>query len=193
MLLESIAAYKFRNLSGEIFWGPGFNLIHGDNGQGKTNWLEAIYTLARSKSFRTQHLQQSVKFGEQSAEIKGRVTHGAEISRDLQITIHRNSKSISVNGKREPLARYLAQIHVVTFTADELEVVRGLPDSRRRFLDRGVSSLRPTYVQTLVDYNRVIKQKNRLLRYAVEKEFGLSETEDLIAPWNQQLVGLAGQ
>lgn len=193
MLLESIAAQKFRNLSGEIFWGPGFNLIHGDNGQGKTNWLEAIYTLARSKSFRTQRLQESVKFGEQSAEIKGRVTHGAEISRDLQINIKGNSKSVSVNAKREPLARYLAQIQVVTFTADELEVVRGLPDARRRFLDRGVSSLRPTYVQTLVDYQRVIKQKNRLLRDAIEKERGLSETEELIAPWNQQLVGLAAQ
>jgi DNA replication and repair protein RecF len=193
MLLESIAAHKFRNLSGEISWGPGFNIIHGNNGQGKTNWLEAIHTLARSKSFRTQRLHESIRFGEQSAEIKGRVTHGAEIQRDLQITINGNSKAISVNGKREPLARYLAQIQVVTFTADELEVVRGLPDARRRFLDRGVSSLRPTYVQTLVDYNRVIKQKNRILRDAAEQELGLSQTEDLIAPWNQQLVGLAAQ
>src|SRR3977135_2340202 len=170
MLLESIAAHKFRNLSGEIFWGPGFNIIHGNNGQGKTNWLEAIHTLARSKSFRTQHLQESIKFGEQFAEITGRVAHGAEIRRDLQITINGNSKSISVNAKREPLARYLAQIHIVTFTADELDVVRGLPDARRRFLDRGVSSLRPTYVQTLVDYNRVIKQQNRLLLHALDQE-----------------------
>lgn len=193
MLLESIAAHNFRNLSGEIFWGPGFNIIHGNNGQGKTNWIEAIHTLARSKSFRTQHLQESIKFDEQFAEIKGCVTHGAEIRRELQITINRNSKSISVNAKREPLARYLAQIHIVTFTADDLEVVRGLPDARRRFLDRGVSSLRPTYVQTLVDYNRVIKQKNRILRDAVEKELALPETVDLIAPWNQQLVGLAAQ
>src|SRR6266850_1462024 len=104
MLLESIAAHKFRNLSGEISWGPGFNIIHGNNGQGKTNWIEAIHTLARAKSFRTQHLQESVQFGAQSAVIKGRVTHGAEIRRDLQITINGNSKAISVNDKREPLA-----------------------------------------------------------------------------------------
>ena len=193
MILESIAVKSFRNLSGEICWGPGFNIIHGQNGQGKTNWLEAIHTLARSKSFRTQHLQESIRFGEQCAGIKGRVTHGAQISRELQITIKGNSKSVSVNAKREPLARYLAQIHVVTFTADELEVVRGVPDARRRFLDRGVSSLRPTYMQTLVEYNRVIKQKNRILRDAVEQEFGLAATEDLVAPWNQQLVRLATQ
>src|SRR5258708_37570263 len=110
MLLESIAAYKFRNLSGEICWGPGFNLIHGDNGQGKTNWLEAIHTLARSKSFRTQHLQELVRFGEQSAEIRGRINRGAELRRDLQVSIKGNSKYLAVNAKREPLARYLAHI-----------------------------------------------------------------------------------
>jgi len=193
MLLESIATNNFRNLSGEIFWGPGFNIIHGYNGQGKTNWIEAIHTLARSKSFRTQHLQESIRFGEKVAVISGRVKHGCDISRDLQIALNGNSKAISVNGKREPLARYLAQIHVVAFTADELDVVRGMPEARRRFLDRGVASLQPTYVQTLVDYNRVIKQKNRILRDAVEKEMQLAETEDLVAPWNQQLVGLAAQ
>src|SRR6267378_2341095 len=193
MLLEWIEASNFRNLSGKIFWGPGFNIIHGSNGQGKTNWLEAIHTLARSKSFRTQHLQESIRFGEQLAVVSGRVTHGAEIHRDLQITLQGNTKNISINGKREPLARYLAQIHVVAFTADELDVVRGMPEARRRFLDRGVASLQPIYVQTLVDYNRVIKQKNRILRDAVDKEFQLAETEDLVAPWNQQLVGLAAQ
>src|SRR6266404_3337797 len=127
MILESIAAREFRNLSGEIFWGPGFNVIHGNNGQGKTNWLEAIHTLARSKSFRTQHLQESIRFGKQLAIVRGRVTHGAEIHRDLQITLQGNTKNISINGKREPPARYLAQIHIVALTADELDIVRGMP------------------------------------------------------------------
>src|SRR5882762_8646743 len=157
MLLESIEAHNFRNLSGKIFWGPGFNILHGRNGQGKTNWLEAIHTLARSKSFRTQHLQESIRFGEQLAIVSGRVTQGADIHRDLQIAIQGRTKSISVNGKREPLARYLAQIHIVSFTAEELDIVRGLPEARRRFLDRGVSSLQPSYIQTLIDYGRVIK------------------------------------
>src|SRR5467141_3547263 len=115
MLLESTEALNFRNLRGKIFWAPGFNIIHGSNGQGKTNWLEAIHTLARSKSFRTQHLQEAIRFGEQCAEINGRVRYGPEISRDLQILIKGASKAISVNAKREPLVRYLAQIQVVTF------------------------------------------------------------------------------
>jgi DNA replication and repair protein RecF len=193
MLLESIEATNFRNLSGKISWGSGFNIIHGSNGQGKTNWLEAIHTLARSKSFRTQHLQETIRFGEQQAIVRGRVSHSAEIQRDLQVAIQGNTKSISLNGKREPLARYLSQIQIVAFTADELDVVRGLPDARRRFLDRGVASLHPTYVQTLVDYGRVIKQKNHLLRDASERDTSLSEIENLIAPWNHQLIALATQ
>jgi len=193
MLLEWIEAHNFRNLSGKIFWGPGFNIIHGSNGQGKTNWLEAIHTLGRSKSFRTQHLQESIRFGEELAVLSGRVTQGADVHRDLQVSIQGKTKTISINGKREPLTRYLSQIHVVAFTADELDVVRGMPEARRRFLDRGVSSLQPVFVQILVDYNRVLKQKNHILRDAADRELSLSETENLLAPWNSQMVTLAGK
>jgi DNA replication and repair protein RecF len=191
MLLEWIEAHNFRNLSGKVFWGPGFNIIHGSNGQGKTNWLEAIHTLARSKSFRTQHLQESIRFGEQLAVVSGRVTQGTDIHRELQVSIQGKTKTILLNGKREPLTRYLTQIHIVALTTDELDVVRGMPDARRRFLDRGVSSLQPTYIQTLLDYGRVIKQKNYILRDASERELSLAETENLVAPWNTQLASLA--
>src|SRR5207244_6630174 len=93
MLLEFVEVHNFRNLSGKIFWDPGINLIHGNNGQGKTNWIEAIHTLGRTKSFRTQHLQESIRFGERLATVRGRVSHSAEIHRDLQITLQGNSKS----------------------------------------------------------------------------------------------------
>jgi len=193
MLLESIEVHNFRNLSGKIFWGPGLNIIFGNNGQGKTNWLEAIHTLARTKSFRTQHLQESIRFNSELATIKGRVAYGGDIHRDLQIALQGNTKSFSINGKREPLSQYLDQLYVVAFTADELEVIRGMPDARRRFIDRGAASLQPSYVQTIADYSRVVKQKNRILRDSFDREQSLAETENLIAPWNTQLVGLAGK
>ncbi len=193
MLLESIEAHNFRNLSGKIFWGPGLNIIYGNNGQGKTNWLEAIHTLARTKSFRTQHLQESIRFNSELATIRGRVAYGGDIHRELQIALHGNTKSFSINGKREPLSQYLDQLYVVALTADELEVIRGTPDARRRFIDRGAASLQPSYVQTIADYSRVIKQKNRILQDALDRELRLAETEDLISPWNTQLVGLAGK
>ena len=190
MLLAAIEATNFRNLSGRVEWGPRLNIIYGNNGQGKTNWLEAIYLLARTKSFRTQRLQEAIKFGEQLAIVRGIVTTGIELERELQVSLQDNSKTILVNSKRETLARYLTQLQVFSFTATDLEVVRGIPEARRRFIDRGISSLRPGYLKTLSDYNKVIKQKNRVLQLANEGEFSLEKTEDLLGPWNEQLVRL---
>lgn len=186
MILESIQADHFRNLSGELYLGPRLNIILGSNGQGKTNWLEAIYLLSRTKSFRTQRLQESIRFGEETAYVRGQVSSGSDVRRDLQVALQGNTKSISINGKREPLARYLSQLQVFAFTAAELEVVRGVPEARRRFIDRGVASLQPAYVQTVADYSRVIKQKNRILQDANEQRLSLSEVEDLVSPWNEQ-------
>ncbi len=192
MILEYIEAHHFRNISGTIFWGSGLNIIFGNNGQGKTNWLEGIYLLSRTKSFRTQRLQESITIGQEMAFVSGQVSSG-ELLRDLQVTLQGNTKSISVNGKRERLVRYLGQLQVFAFTSDELEVVRGTPEARRRFVDRGVASLRPAYVQTLSSYKKVIKQKNRILQDSVETGLTLAETGDLVAPWNEQLVNLAHQ
>lgn len=193
MLLAAIEATNFRNLSGKIEWGPRLNIIYGNNGQGKTNWIEAIHLLARTKSFRTQRLQEAIRFGEQLAVVRGKVTTGGNLERDLQVTLQDNSKTIFVNLKRETLTRYLTQLQVFSFTAADLEVVRGVPEARRRFLDRGISSIRPAYLKTIADYGKVIKQKNRVLQLANEGEFSLEKTEDHLAPWNEQLVQLATQ
>ncbi|HLL77264.1 MAG TPA: DNA replication/repair protein RecF [Pyrinomonadaceae bacterium] len=193
MLLESLEAHCFRNLSGKISWGPGLNVIFGENGQGKTNWLEAIYLLATTKSFRTQKPQEAVCFGGDLAVVRGTVARTEEVRRELQVAVQNNSKAISVNGKRESVARYLGQLHVVSFTADELEVVRGAPEARRKFLDRGIVSLHHAYVQTIADYQRVIRQKNRLLQDASEAELEADETAERLAPWNEQLVKLSGE
>src|SRR6185436_3083349 len=193
MILEFVEVNNFRNLSGKSFWGPGLNVIHGNNGQGKTNWLEAIHVLSRGKSFRTQRLKETIRFGANSAAISGQVSSGQDLQRDLQVNLKQNTKALSVNGKREQLARYLGMLPVFSFTADQLEVVRGVPEARRNFIDRGIASLRPAYVQTVSDYNKVIKQKNRILQDSSERELRLSETENLIAPWNEQLARLGAE
>ncbi|MEP6717976.1 MAG: DNA replication and repair protein RecF [bacterium] len=193
MILDSVEVENFRNLSGKMYWGPGLNIIHGNNGQGKTNWLEAIHLLSRTKSFRTQRLQETIKFGQDTAFVAGTVSSGTDLQRDLRVTLKDNSKSIAVNGKREQLTRYLSQLQVFSFTADQLEVVRGMPEARRHFIDRGVASLRPAYVRTVSDYTRVIKQKNRILQDNLEHDRGLAQLQDLLAPWNQQLTSLAAE
>src|ERR1043166_688923 len=193
MIIESVEVGNFRNLSGKISWGPGLNIIYGNNAQGKTNWLEAIYTLSRTKSFRTQRLQESIRFGEDTAFIEGQVSAGQALQKDLRISLRENTKSIWVNGKREQLARYLGLLQVFAFTSDQLEVVRGMPEARRHFIDRGVASLRPACVQTVSVYNKVIKQKNRILQDAAERAARLDDTENLIAPWNEQLAHLGAE
>ena len=96
-----------------------------------------------------------------------------------------------MNAKRESLTRYLSQLQVFSFTAADLDVVRGMPEARRRFLDRGIASLHPAYLQTVADYNRVLKQKNKLLHTANEELLTLDRVSELIAPWNDQLAQLA--
>ncbi|HAF15369.1 MAG TPA: hypothetical protein DCK99_17060 [Blastocatellia bacterium] len=193
MILDFVEVENFRNLSGKIFWGPGLNIIYGNNGQGKTNWLEAIHLLSRTKSFRTQRLQESIRFGAETAFVAGEISTGNDLRRDLRLTLKDNTKAIWVNGKREQLSRYLGLLQVFAFTADQLEVVRGMPEARRHFIDRGVASLRPAYVQTVSDYNKVIKQKNRILQDSSERELRPEQIEDLLAPWNDQLACLGAE
>lgn len=193
MFLRSIEAYDFRNLEGKIVWGSGLNILHGNNGEGKSNWLEAIYLLAHAKSFRTRQLNEVLRFGANQASVRGTVARGNAIERDLQVDIQTSSKKTLVNGKREPLARYAAELHAVSFTADELEVIRGGPEARRGFLDRGAVSLHPGYAQTLADYNKVIKQKRLLLQQAAERRSRQEELAEMVEPWNEQLVALGTQ
>ncbi len=171
--------------------GHGLNILVGLNGQGKTNWLEAINILATTRSFKTTRLQETVEFGEETAIIRGRVGRAEDIHRDLQAVIQGNTKSFFVNGKREPVHTYLTQLHTVVFNADELEVVRGHPESRRRFIDQAIVSIHPPYVQTLADYSRIIKQKNVLLQAAQDEKISKENAADQLGPWNEQLIGHA--
>ena len=193
MFLRFIEANQFRNSNGSITLGAGLNILHGNNAQGKTNWLEAIYLLAHGKSFRSHHLKETIRFGESAASVKGVVGSGNSLERELQVTLTPTTKQTLVNGKREPISRYAEHLYAVCFTADELEVIRGGPEARRNFLDRGAISLHPAYAQTISDYNKVIKQKKRLLQQAAEDRFNLETLTNLVQPWNEQLINLATQ
>lgn len=188
MLLEKISAQNFRNLQGEITCGKNLNIIFGENGQGKTNWLEAIYLLATTKSFKTARLQEAIKFNENLAIVRGNVRKSAEIIHVVQVALEGGTKTLSVNNKKETVQRFLGELHAVVFNSDELEIVRGTPESRRKFLDGGIVSIYPPFVQTLTDYNRVVRQKNSLLQSAQDAGFSLEKTAELLEPWNEQLI-----
>lgn len=193
MLLESLEAENFRNLRGRMPCAAGLNIIFGENGQGKTNWLEAIYLLATTKSFKTARLVETIKFDEDLAIVRGTVHQGEDINRVLQVAMQGNTKSLSVNNKKETVQRFLGQLHAVVFNSDELEIVRGNPEARRKFLDGGIVSIYPPFIQTLTDYNRVIRQKNSLLQSAQANEFSVEKVGELLEPWNEQLIALAAR
>lgn len=193
MLLESVEAENFRNLSEKIECGHGLNIIYGENGHGKTNWLEAIYVLATTKSFKTARLREAIRFEEDTAIVRGHVRQSAEIVRRLQVIMQGNTKTLTVNNKKETVQRFLGQLHTLIFNSDELEIVRGSPSARRKFLDGGIVSIYPPFVQTISDYNRVIRQKNSLLQSSRDEDLSLERVAELLEPWNEQLVQLAAR
>jgi DNA replication and repair protein RecF len=193
MQLESLEVRNFRNLRGNIHCGNGLNVLFGENGHGKTNWLEAIYVLSTSKSFKTAKLNETVGFGEELATIRGTVRASTEIVRDIQVAVQGNIKTLSINGKKETTGSYLGQLHAVIFNADELEIVRGQPDARRRYLDGGIVSIHPPYLQIITDYNRVIRQKNSLLQSAQAGQISPEKLPEMLEPWNNQLVVAAAR
>jgi DNA replication and repair protein RecF len=186
MQLTRVEAYGFRNLEGFVETSSGLNIFYGDNAQGKTNWLEAIYVLGCTKSFRTSQVRDCIGFNSSEAVIRGEVLRGS-INKQLQLLLNDSVKQLFVNGKREAVIRYLGNLDVFVFSLEEMDVIRGDPTSRRRFIDRGVATLMPSFIGTLSKYNHILKQKNRLLTEASK-----SERQEAFYPqveaWNDQLI-----
>jgi len=184
--LTRIEASGFRNLEGFAEFGTGLNIFYGDNAQGKTNWLEAIYVLGNTKSFRTAQVRDCISFGREQSLLRGETLRGS-VTKQIQLLLTENSKELFVNGKRETVVRYLGNLDVFAFSLEEMEVIRGEPAARRRFLDRGVVTGSPAYLNTLAEYNHIIKQKNRLLSEASKSDNPASFCSQVEA-WNEQLA-----
>ncbi|HEY7910750.1 MAG TPA: DNA replication and repair protein RecF [Blastocatellia bacterium] len=191
MLLTRIEASGFRNLTGFAEFGPGLNIFYGDNAQGKTNWLEAIYVLGNTKSFRTSQVRDAIAFDASQALLRGDTLHG-KIVKQIQLLLTPTTKELYVNGKREAVVRYLGNLDVFVFSLEEMEVIRGEPGERRRFLDRGVVTMTPAFLNTIAEYNHVIKQKNRLLNEASKSDTP-SAYYSQVEAWNEELVELGAE
>lgn len=167
MILSRITARNFRNLADvPTEFHPTTNLIVGRNGQGKTNLLEAIYFLATTKSFRTPRLASVVRFGETSVYVAGslrRLDVEKTISVGLELGETRK-RVLLINEERVRLSQYVSAMSVFAFSSARLEIIRGSPEERRRFLDRGIASVEPAYLDALNRYARVLKQRNALLQ-----------------------------
>src|SRR4029079_13184835 len=166
MILRSLITQSFRNLaSEELHFHPATNIVVGRNGQGKTNLLEAIYFLATTKSFRTPHLASVVRFDEPSVFAQGVLARGG-VEKTLSIGLETETRRrvLMINEERVTLSRYLNAMSVFAYSSARLEILRGSPEERRRFLDRGIARVDPASRDALARYGRVLKQRNALLQ-----------------------------
>lgn len=187
MILRRLAARSFRNLrDGAIHFDDGINLFTGANGQGKTNVLEAIYFLATTKSFRTATVANVIALDKDEAYAEGQVEENG-LSRSMSIGIARENsrrRELRINGQPVALRNYLETLDVIAYSAERLAIVRGGPDERRRFLDRGVASIDPSHLSRLSAYARALKQRNALLQSIRAHEARAS----MLDPWDEELV-----
>lgn len=177
MHIERLYAERFRNLE-PLEWRPHrhFNLVTGDNGQGKTNLLEAIFLLAGLRSFRTARLQECVRFGAADATLA--VTYRRHVGGpgspgdrgDLGLQISQKGRKITVDGKpAHNAADYLGRLVVVLFAAGDLQLPHAQPADRRRWLDRVVFNHDPVHLLDLRQYEKVLGSRNALLKQARQK------------------------
>jgi DNA replication and repair protein RecF len=191
MRVDVLAVDGVRNLAPlRLVPRARFNVFVGDNGQGKTNLLEAVYVAATLRSFRTSKLAELVAFASTQARIGARVVRD-DTSHLYEIELQHGSRRVRLDGKAvRPLARYFGEFNVVVFTPEDLNLARGTPGERRRFLDRAVFNTRPDYLAAVQDYEKVLKQRGSVLRMAAQGTLAGPRIDELLAVYDRQLVEL---
>jgi len=175
--------------------GPGFHVFSGENGQGKTNLLEAIYAVCTLRSFRTRRLAELIQFDREAARLAAVVERGGSL-RTYEVTLAPAGRQVRLDGKAvRPLARYFGGFQVVLFAPEDLAVPRGTPADRRAFLDRVVFQRTPDYLGEAQDYDRVLRSRNALLRAGQSRSGAGSAAGGaaLLAVYDQKLTELGAR
>jgi DNA replication and repair protein RecF len=192
VILLGLSTRNFRNLEpARLEFDPAANVFVGPNGQGKTNYLESIYFLATTKSFRTTHVANAISFSAQHVFVEGTAEREG-LQKRLSVGIDTASgrrRELLVNGQKTPLEDYVDQLPVFAYSASRLEIIRGVPDVRRKFLDRGIASITKGYIRDLSKYARVLKQRNALLDRVAEG----SAPESSLDAWDVEFSQVAGK
>ncbi len=164
MKITRLALRDFRNFAeAEVHPHPRFNVVWGENGQGKTNLLEAIYWLATLRPYRASRLRELVRWGHKATRVDGAVERDGLIHR-LAVEVRDGERRALREEKQARTAHYFGALAVVMFTPDDVAMVRGSPELRRRFVDRAIFTGRPAHLATVLDYKRALDGRNRLLR-----------------------------
>jgi recF protein len=190
VIVQRLGTRNFRNLApAEYDFHPSANVFVGDNGAGKTNVLEAIYFLATTKSFRTSRTANVISIGETNLFADATIERQG-LERTLGIGLQSGEerrRELLVNGQKVTLQTYVPNLQLFAYSAARLEILRGGPDERRRFLDRGIASLKPAYLTELTRYTRVLKQRNALLQNIARG----AARETMLEAWDLELLSAA--
>ena len=179
---------NFRNIeSASVTFTEGVNLLHGDNAQGKTNLLEAVYFTALGKSFRPVKEAELIRFGEESAQVVNKFSDSVR-SQTLSVKLFagHGRRIVEQNGlKVGRMSEMVGAFRVVLFCPEHLSLIQGGPELRRNYLNVALSQLRPMYLQSLQRYNKLLKERNALLKKAPEDMATFKATEPM---WSAQLA-----
>lgn len=189
MVIRSLELSGFRNFRLlDMNFDAKTNILYGDNAQGKTNILEAIYLCATTKSHRGTKDKDIVAFGEEEGHIRIFLEKkGDEIRIDMHLRKN-GSKGIAIDGQKlKRASQLLGVMNVVFFSPEDLSIIKNGPAERRRFVDMELCQLDPVYLRDLNSYNKIVNQRNRLL-----KDIGFQpELAGTLDVWDMQLSGYA--
>ncbi len=186
MYIESMELKDFRNYEFlSLQFDKGTNIFYGDNAQGKTNILEAVYLCGTTKSHRGSKDREMIRFHENESHIKLRINKGG-ISHRIDMHLKKNkAKGIAIDGIPIRKAKELLGIvNIVFFSPEDLNIIKNGPGERRRFLDSELCQLNKIYLSDLFNYNHILNQRNKLLKDIAQKD-SLKGTLDI---WDEQLV-----
>ena len=186
MIVKSLKLNQFRNYESlEVSFDGGTNLFYGNNAQGKTNILEAVYLCGTTKSHKGSKDREIIRFGEEEAHIRMElVRKGSSYEIDMHLKKNR-PKGIAVNGVPiRKAAELLGIANFVFFSPEDLGIIKNGPAERRRFLDMELCQLNKLYLHELSNYNKVVIQRNKLLK---ECSFQ-NQFEDMLDIWDMQMV-----
>ncbi|MGI9533713.1 MAG: DNA replication/repair protein RecF, partial [Thermodesulfobacteriota bacterium] len=183
MKLRSLNLRNFRTYNSlNISFHDKFNLIYGNNAQGKTNLLEAVYYISSFRPFKSVKNEELITFGEENTGIKGEIISETGLD-EINIHISRGKKSVRLNSKIVyRLSKYVGRFNVVLFLPTDLRIVNGSPGTRRQYLDALICNLNPEHIKDLKDYNKAISHRNSVL----SKSKNINS--DLLEVWDTKIA-----
>ena len=187
MFIKKLGIKNFRNYSDvEVEFNSKKILFIGKNAQGKTNLLESIYYLSTLDSLRAKTDSELIKWGEEFCNIKAEIQK-FDIDIDLEVNINPPTrKKLKVNGlTKGKSSEFISNLSTVCFTTNDLLLLRGTPDDRRKWLDLAISQIFPAYVERLSKYNKIRTQKNNYLK---DLKGNINADTTMLDVWNEQLA-----